>query len=278
MQRQVRHLVEKQRPAFRALDESFLIGHRAGEAAALVPEELTFHELRRDGAAVDGDERPFAPRAALVNHARDEFLAGARLPADVHRRLAARDARDHLSHLLHDRGTAEQTRTPQRRSGFLDGGAEPDGAAHELAQYAQVQGLGNEIECAELQRAHGCLDVAMRRDHRHRQSGAVLLDPAHELEPIPVRQAHVRETQVEALGFQKLARAGEVGRRAGLHVHAAQSEADELEQVRFVVDDQHHRLIGGVAHACEFLVHHTSQRRGSANTSLNTLPPSARGW
>src|ERR1035441_1289893 len=43
---QIGDLIEKQRAPFRALHQAFLIRHRAGKAAALVAEALTFHELR----------------------------------------------------------------------------------------------------------------------------------------------------------------------------------------------------------------------------------------
>ena len=40
----------------------------------------------------------------------------------------------------------------------------------------------------------------------------------------------------------QLARPGEVGGGAGLQIHAAERERDELEQIGLVVDDQHDRL------------------------------------
>src|SRR5947207_1515093 len=69
----------------------------------------------------------------------------------------------------------------------------------------------------------------------------------------------------------------EVGRGARSEIHAAQSQAHELEQIRLIVHDQHHGPIGRTARARRRLVHQISHRRGSANTSLKTLPPPARG-
>ena len=48
VQRQVGDFIEKQRAAFGGLDQALLVGDRAGEAAALVPEELAFHEFGRE--------------------------------------------------------------------------------------------------------------------------------------------------------------------------------------------------------------------------------------
>ena len=90
VQRQVGHLVQEQRAALGAADQPFLVGHGAREAALLVAEQLGLHQLRRDGAAIDGDERPVRPRAGLVDEPRRQLLAGARVAGDVHRRLRER--------------------------------------------------------------------------------------------------------------------------------------------------------------------------------------------
>ena len=116
---------------------------------------------------------------------------------------------------------------------------ESDGAAHELAQHAQIERLGDEIEGAQLERAHGGFNIAVRRDDGDRQVGAVLLDPGDEIEAVAVGKAHVGETQIELLVLQQAARGGDIGRGARVEIHAAQREADELEQVGLVIDDQH---------------------------------------
>jgi hypothetical protein len=52
----------------------------AGRRPFLDAEQLRFEQRFDDGGAVDGDERSFAPPAALVNLTRDELLARAGLP------------------------------------------------------------------------------------------------------------------------------------------------------------------------------------------------------
>ena len=94
-------------------------------------------------------------------------------------------------------------------------GAELDGAAHQLAQHAQIERLGDEIEGAELERAHRGLDIAVRRDDGDGHVGAVLLDPGHEVEAVAVGQAHVGQAQIEVLALEQLARRAEVGGGAG---------------------------------------------------------------
>src|SRR6185437_11969643 len=60
----VADLIEKQRAAFGDLEAAFAGRDGAGEGALLVTEELRLEELGGNGAAVDGDERPVAARAA----------------------------------------------------------------------------------------------------------------------------------------------------------------------------------------------------------------------
>ena len=165
-ERQVRHLVEEERAAFRGLHEAELVGDRAGEAAAAVAEELAFHELRRDRAAADGHERRVLARAGLVDQPRDQLLAGAGLAGDVHGRLAARHAADHGAQPLHRLGIAEQA--PSAIGGAPAVG-ELERLVDELAQVRDVYRLPHEVEGAELQREHGGFHVAVGRDHGNRQ-------------------------------------------------------------------------------------------------------------
>ncbi len=45
-----------------------------GEGAFLMPEELCLEEVRRDGAAIDRDERAVSPLAQPMNGAGDKLL------------------------------------------------------------------------------------------------------------------------------------------------------------------------------------------------------------
>src|SRR5439155_10454950 len=69
--------IQKNRPAGRALEVADMALHGAGEAPALVSEQLRFDQLGGNGAAVDRDEIAIAARAQIVNGSGDEFLAGA---------------------------------------------------------------------------------------------------------------------------------------------------------------------------------------------------------
>ena len=70
------------------------VGDGAGERAAHVAEQLALDQVLGNRAAVDGDEALVAARAAGVDGARDDLLAGAALAGDQHGRVGVRDAVD----------------------------------------------------------------------------------------------------------------------------------------------------------------------------------------
>jgi hypothetical protein len=72
-------LVEEDRAAISEREATLLGEGRTGEGAAHVPEQLGFEQRLRDGGAIHFDERHVALRAARVNRARDQLLAGAGL-------------------------------------------------------------------------------------------------------------------------------------------------------------------------------------------------------
>jgi hypothetical protein len=61
-------------------------------------EKLAFQQIERNGGAVHLDERPSAPRADVVNRARDKLLAGARFSLDKNSGIRRGDAFDLFEH------------------------------------------------------------------------------------------------------------------------------------------------------------------------------------
>ena len=178
-QRQLGDFVEEQRAAVGGLEQARLVGMGAGEAALLVAEELAFHQLGGDRAAVDRHERPGRARALLVDRARDQFLADAGFAGDVDRRLAARDL---------GRSSAAARRSPaSRRTGACEriagrcaarcGARFCRGRARAVTRprsTARSTGLADEVEGAGLQRLDRGFDVAEGGDHRHRRVRVLL--------------------------------------------------------------------------------------------------------
>ena len=88
-QRQVADFIQKQRAAMGGLEPAFAPAHRTGKRTGLMTEQFAFREVIADGAAIDREKRTGAA-AQLMNVPRHQFLAGAGLTADEHRRLAGR--------------------------------------------------------------------------------------------------------------------------------------------------------------------------------------------
>ena len=79
-----------------------------GKGPADVAEQFAFQQVLVQCAAVHANEGPAAPRAEAVNGLGDQFLAGARLAQQQHRRIRL----GHLPHepiaMLHGRTGADQ--------------------------------------------------------------------------------------------------------------------------------------------------------------------------
>ena len=87
----------------RQLELAELPGVRAGERAALVPEQLGFDQAVGHRGDVHRDERLRAPVAQLMDRPGDQLLAGAALAGDQRGGRRGRDLREQLvdaDHLL----------------------------------------------------------------------------------------------------------------------------------------------------------------------------------
>jgi hypothetical protein len=80
LQRNVTHLVQKQRALVGQFQPPYFLTDGPGECALLVPEQFALQQPRGDGSAVQFDETGVFPRAHAVDGASDELLACARFP------------------------------------------------------------------------------------------------------------------------------------------------------------------------------------------------------
>jgi hypothetical protein len=97
-------LVQEEGAAGGELEAAALESVRAGEGAALVPEELGFDERLGQGGAVEGDEWTVGTRAGVVDGAGQHLLPGAGLAAEQHGRVRGRN----LARLVDGRGEARR--------------------------------------------------------------------------------------------------------------------------------------------------------------------------
>jgi len=99
--------------------EARLVADRARERAAKVTEELTFDQVRWNGAAVDGDEGPTLPREG-VHCARHELLSGPRLPEDEERHARGGHLREEREVLCQHRMERSHPHRGRREVGAVE--------------------------------------------------------------------------------------------------------------------------------------------------------------
>ena len=99
VERQLAHLVQKERAFVGQLHAADLAGDRAGERALLVPEQFALQQPGGNGGAVQLDERAIAARTQAVNGARQQLLAGSRFSLDQHGGIGGRDRFNLPEHL-----------------------------------------------------------------------------------------------------------------------------------------------------------------------------------
>ena len=100
-QRQVGHFVEEQRAAVGVLELAAAAAD-AGGRALFDAEQLGLEQRLDQRRAVDGDERPVAAPAQLVDLARDQLLADAALAFQQHREIGGRHSLDRSAECGHD--------------------------------------------------------------------------------------------------------------------------------------------------------------------------------
>ena len=113
--------------------EAGLIGHRAGERAATVAEQLAVGEVAARRRAVVGQEHRGAAMRSDVNRPGDQLLAGAALARDEHGQVVALQPLNLLDDARH-RGARRQEAGQQRLERSVDGG--PTAAAVERSRAA----------------------------------------------------------------------------------------------------------------------------------------------
>ena len=87
VERQLAHLVEKERALVRQLQPAHLARDGAGERAFLMAEELAFEQAGGNGGAIQLDKGALAARAQAVDGTRQQLLAGSGFALDEHGRV-----------------------------------------------------------------------------------------------------------------------------------------------------------------------------------------------
>jgi hypothetical protein len=101
VRRHVADFVQEHRPRIGLLELARLGSRGAGEGALLVAEELAFHQVFREGGAVDLHQRPVAARRVEMNGARDQVLPYPAFAGQQHGGARGGDALDGGEDFLH---------------------------------------------------------------------------------------------------------------------------------------------------------------------------------
>jgi hypothetical protein len=266
------HLVEEERAAVGQLEASLAVHGGAGEGALAVAEELALPHLDRHRGAVDPHVGAVRPRTVLVEHPRQQLLAGARLPAQQHGRVRGRGRLHHAHGAQPGRAHAQQ-RARRRRAAQV---------AHLAPQRARLQragecdlqrpgvgGLQDEIAGAGLEALDRGADAAMARQDHDRHLGRRLLQAAHQVQARQLRHAQVGEDHVHRRALQQPQRLRDARSTLGPEAAGAEQLQQRVPHVRLVLDHQHARAWLALAQEAVPSI--------TGSVMRNTAPPPSRG-
>ena len=193
--RHVADLVEEQRAAVGLDEHARAIGGGASERALRVPEQLAVDQRLRDGAAVERDEPLLAARAALVQRARHQLLAGAALAADQDRDVLARQAIERGAQLTHLGRHADEQRVRGGRPLGATELAPQRGVAsrglHHRCQLERPERLGQVVERAGAHARGGGGRGVVAGEHDDRRERVGLAKPVEHVDAAHAGQADV---------------------------------------------------------------------------------------
>ena len=196
LQAHVADLVEEDRAAVGDLELAAPIGDGAGERAAHVAEQLAFDQLFRNGGAVDLDEGRAPAPAQRVDRPRDQLFAGAVFAVNQHAAVGRRGHGDLLAELPHGIALANHglVSIDLRAQGAVlrFERALPEGVADDQHRPVVLKRLFEKVERAELDAAHGGLDVAVTRDQHDLGIDLAFAQPGERRQTVHARAARRR--------------------------------------------------------------------------------------
>ncbi len=194
---EVADLVEEESPSVRELEPAQPALGCAGERAFLVSEHLRLDQIARNRGTVHRHVRTIRPPAGSVDRRRHELLAGSRLAGDENACLGRGHARNQFSHLPHRNAVADQRSSPRelglKRAILGAGSVELERRPHRHQHRLGRERLLEELKRAELDGAHGVVELCFAAHHDDRRRAALFPQPDQRLEAIGAR----RHEQVE---------------------------------------------------------------------------------
>ena len=226
----------------------FLLRRGARKGAADVPEQLGFEERFGNGRAVHLDERHVALRAARVNGARDQLLAGAGLAGDQDRALGLGDELGLANDVFHRAASSDDAVVVELFVALVQQvalmRAQPlmlERAPHDDEQLVDFEGLLQVVERAQLHRFDGALDRRVRRHHQNLRAlgfgrrGDQLAD---QVEPGRIGHQVVDDEHVDAALGQHALRLADAAGFEHVVPLGAQRLSERAPDFLFVVDQK----------------------------------------
>ncbi len=206
-QREVADLVEEQRAAIGLIDPAQGAFGGSGERAAVVAEQLAFHQVRRQRGAVDGDEGLLRAPAPGVDGTRQLALAGAGLAEDEDIGVGVGDLACGFQHRHHRRAVRAE-----RIAALLHLAFQGLQARRHLPDF-QLLGCGQAqlLRAARLEQVvrgaglHGVdrgVDGRMGGDDHDPHPGREHAHLLQHIEAVVLAQAQVQKTEIEYLALQ----------------------------------------------------------------------------
>src|SRR5262245_17114241 len=197
-------LVEEDRAVVGDLEQAFFGRDGAGERAFRVAEEFRFQKLRRDVAAIDGDELPgLGARAGEMDRARDDLFAGTRFAGDQHCRARRGDLLDqvvnfaHRDRIPHDLFAVRRfAQRAAQHPAFLVPAAARDAFGDPAQDDRVFKRLADAPECAHLPGGDGRVERRICRDHYHYGFAVELQQLFERPQPADARHRDVEQHSV----------------------------------------------------------------------------------
>ena len=143
-------------------------------------------------------------RGLCLCSARDQLLAGARFARDQHRHVRLRQAPDGAKHFLPGRRLAQNFRgVGGARFDARFAQAFVERAPDQLDGLVDIEGFGQVLEGAALERRHGRLQVGKSGDDDDRQPRIAGLDGLQQVQARFTWHADVRHQHLRRLQFER---------------------------------------------------------------------------
>src|SRR5688572_14810098 len=246
VRRHLADLIEQQRPAFRHLEETDLVGCGARERPLLVAEQLTLDQVLRNRRAVDLDERALDAVRVVVNRVGDQLLARAVLALDQDVRVAGGHALDELEEILHLLALPDDVREAVLAANLLLEllvlGAllrAVDRLAEHVEQAFLTDGLLQEIEGPGLSRFDRTGDGPLAADDHDFRPRIDVLQPTEELDAVEVGQHQIGDHDVRPPLLENLFAPRADERRPDLVPLRLDDHLEPFGHRRLIVDRKH---------------------------------------